>query len=60
MLGNKISYNKAYISQKFFSKLIYVRKLICLKRYSLMVTNGIREIKIDDIYMGMSGIYMDF
>lgn len=60
MLGNKISYNKAYISQKFFSKLIYVRKLIWLKRYSLMVTNGIREIKIDDIYMGMSGIYMDF
>lgn len=60
MLGNTISYNKTYISQKFFSKLIFVRKLICLKRYSLMVTNGIREIKIDEVYMDMSGIYMDF
>lgn len=60
MLGNKVSYNKAFISQKFFSKLLYVRKLICLKMYSLMVTNGIREIKINEAYMDMAGIYMDF
>lgn len=60
MLGNKVFYNKAYIAQKLFSKLIYVRKLFCLKKYSLIIFNSIREIKIEEVYKDMSGIYMDF
>lgn len=59
MLGNKVFYNKVYISQKLLSKFIYVRKLICLKRYSLMITNSIGEIKIEEFHKDMSGIYMD-
>lgn len=60
MLGNKVFYIQAYIAQKLFSKLIYVRKLICFKRYFLIMSNSIREIKIEEVYKDMSGIYIDF
>lgn len=60
MLWIKVSYSQVYISPKLFSKLIYVRKWICLKWYSLTVTDGIREIrKIDQVHDDMSEIYMD-